>query len=249
MSNPVLQFKRGNLASLPGLRAGEPGFTVDKYDLYVGIDSTTTNNQLVGSSRYWTKETTTTGSGVNLVEGTNNGTNKLTFKAPATIASDQTYTFPAAAVNTGYLKSDGSGGLSFGTVVSTLSLAADTGSNDSLSTGETITFTGGEGIDTTVSDNEITIAGEDANWGRIIMAIGKSYEKINQNLIKIKFGDIIVCSNGHVQKKINYKKLNNYMKKKIIEIQVDLGLGPYSKTVLGNDLTYKYIKINAEYRS
>ena len=93
------------------------------------------------------------------------------------------------------------------------------------------------------------IAGEDANWGRIIMAIGKSYEKINQNLIKIKFGDIIVCSNGHVQKKINYKKLNNYMKKKIIEIQVDLGLGPYSKTVIGNDLTYKYIKINAEYRS
>ena len=93
------------------------------------------------------------------------------------------------------------------------------------------------------------IAGEDANWGRIIMAIGKTYEKINQDLIKIKFGDIIVCSNGHIRKKINYRKLNRYMKKKIIKIQVDLGLGSFSKTVLGNDLTYKYIKINAEYRS
>ena len=115
MSNPVLQFKRGNLASLPGLRAGEPGFTNDKYDLYVGIDSTTTNNQFIGSSRFWTKETTTTGSGVNLVEGTNNGVHKLTLKAPATIGSDQEYTFPAAAVNTGYLKSDGSGGLTWDT--------------------------------------------------------------------------------------------------------------------------------------
>ena len=110
MSNPVLQFKRGNLASLPGLRAGEPGFTIDKYDLYVGIDSTTTNNQIIGSSRYWTQETTTTGSGVNLVEGTNNGTNTLTLKAPATLASDQVYTFPGSATKNGYLKSDGSGG-------------------------------------------------------------------------------------------------------------------------------------------
>ena len=55
-----------------------------------------------------------------------------------------------------FLKTDGSGNLSFGTVVSTLSLAADTGSNDSVSTGETITFTGGTGIDTVVSDNTIT---------------------------------------------------------------------------------------------
>ena len=115
MSNPVLQFKRGNLASLPGLRAGEPGFTIDKYDLYVGIDSTTNNNQIIGSSRYWTQETTTTGSGVNLVEGTNNGTNTLTLKAPATLASDQVYTFPGSATNNGYLKSDGSGGLTWDT--------------------------------------------------------------------------------------------------------------------------------------
>ena len=67
MGSPVIQFKRGNLADLPGLRAGEPGFTTDKYDLYVGIDSTTSNNQFVGSGRYWQVNTATVGSGVKLV--------------------------------------------------------------------------------------------------------------------------------------------------------------------------------------
>ena len=62
-----------------------------------------------------------------------------------------------------FLKTDGSGNLTFATVISTLSIAADTGSNDTVNTGETITYTGGEGIDTTVSDNVITIAGEDAS--------------------------------------------------------------------------------------
>ena len=68
MAAPIIQFKRGLLANLPGLRAGEPGFTTDSYDLYVGIDSTTNNNQFVGSSRFWQVNTTTVGSGVKLVE-------------------------------------------------------------------------------------------------------------------------------------------------------------------------------------
>ena len=93
------------------------------------------------------------------------------------------------------------------------------------------------------------IAGEDANWGRIIMAIGKSYEKINQNKIKVSFGKNTVCKNGQIFKKINTKQLNRYMKQKVININVDLGLGKFSKTVFGNDLTYEYIQINADYRN
>ncbi len=93
------------------------------------------------------------------------------------------------------------------------------------------------------------IAGSDANWGRIIMAIGKSYEKINQNKIKVSFGNNIVCKNGKIYKNINYNKLNNYMKKNVIVINVNLNLGNFSKTVFGNDLTYEYLRINADYRS
>ena len=165
MAAPVIQFKRGLLANLPGLRAGEPGFTTDAYDLYVGIDSTTSNNQFVGSGRYWSVNTNSVGSGVKLVEGTDNGTNAVTLKCPNSLASSYTLTMPADDGNNGdVLISDGSGNLSFSApAASTFTLAADSGSNDTFSTGETLTFTGGEAIDTTVSDNTITIAAEDAS--------------------------------------------------------------------------------------
>ena len=105
----------------------------------------------------------TAGGGIKFNEATNNGAHSVLLKSPAALVGDVVLTLPAAAGTNGqFLKTDGSGNLSFGTVVSTLSLAADTGSNDSVSTGETITFTGGEGISTTVSDNDITIAAEDA---------------------------------------------------------------------------------------
>jgi len=165
MAAPVLQFKRGVLANLPALRAGEPGFTTDKYDLYVGIDSTTANNQFVGSGRYWTVNSATTGSGVNLVEGTDNGTSYITLKSPNSLAGIVTYTMPGTDGSSGdVLKTDGSGNLSFSAPASSsFTLSADSGSDDTFNTGETLTFTGGEGIDTTVSDNTITIAGEDAS--------------------------------------------------------------------------------------
>src|SRR5210317_688384 len=93
-----------------------------------------------------------------LNEGTNNGTNFIGIKAPNAVTATTTFTLPDGDGSAGqFLKTDGSGNLSFYTITQSLSIAADTGSNDSVSTGETITFTGGTGIDTTVSDNEITI--------------------------------------------------------------------------------------------
>ena len=115
MPAPILKFKRGNLVDLPALQAGEPGFTVDKYDLFVGVNSTSNGNKIVGSARYWTRETTTAGSGVNLVEGTNNGSNAITIKAPASLAGDQTYIFPGSPTSGGFLRSDGSGNLTWDT--------------------------------------------------------------------------------------------------------------------------------------
>ena len=115
MPAPILKFKRGNLVDLPALQAGEPGFTVDKYDLFVGVNSSTNGNKIVGSARYWTRETTTAGSGVNLVEGTNNGSNAITIKAPASLAGDQTYIFPGSPTSGGFLRSDGSGNLTWDT--------------------------------------------------------------------------------------------------------------------------------------
>ena len=105
-----------------------------------------------------------TGGSLQLFEDTDNGTNFVALKAPNAVTSDTTFTLPDGDGSSGqFIRTNGSGQLEFATVVSSLSLAADSGSNDSFSTGETLTFTGGEGIDTTVSDNTITIAGEDAS--------------------------------------------------------------------------------------
>ena len=158
MGSPVIQFKRGNLADLPGLRAGEPGFTTDKYDLYVGIDSTTGNNQFVGSGRYWQVNTTSVGSGVKLVEGSDNGTSAVILKAPNSLAADVTYTLPGAAVNNGILVSDGSGNLSYTTTV--------TGSGSGLSAGSvpltSLDIDGGTDIGAAITDADLFIVDDGA---------------------------------------------------------------------------------------
>jgi len=93
------------------------------------------------------------------------------------------------------------------------------------------------------------IAGEDPNWGRIVMAIGKSGENIQQSKIQIKFGNYLVTDNGAVAKEYNEKDLKEYMKWDSINIEVNLNIGNGEFTVYTCDFTHEYIDINADYRS
>ena len=92
MASPVIQFKRGAYINLPGLRVGEPGFTTDKYDLFVGLSSEVSTNQFFGSGRYWGREDGTTSLNFKLVD--KDGTNSINLKAPNTLSGITTYTFP-----------------------------------------------------------------------------------------------------------------------------------------------------------
>ena len=93
------------------------------------------------------------------------------------------------------------------------------------------------------------IAGEDANWGRIIMAIGKSGVEINQKKISIKLGDLNVVNKGKISIHYNEKELTSYMKNSNIDIDIDILSGNKKFTVYTMDLTKRYIEINADYRS
>ena len=102
---------------------------------------------------------TTVGGSIEFQEGTNNGANSISLKSPNSVASDLVLTLPGADGSAGQpLITDGSGVLSFGTISTALNIAADSGSTDPVSTEETITFAGGTGIDTTVSNNQISTA-------------------------------------------------------------------------------------------
>ncbi|SFL06137.1 bifunctional glutamate N-acetyltransferase/amino-acid acetyltransferase ArgJ [Shimia haliotis] len=93
------------------------------------------------------------------------------------------------------------------------------------------------------------IAGEDPNWGRIVMAIGKSGAAADRDLLTIRFGDILVAEAGWVSPDYTEDAGAAYMQNASIQITVDLGLGESSSTVWTCDLTHGYITINADYRS
>ena len=81
------------------------------------------------------------------------------------------------------------------------------------------------------------------------MAIGKADRNVDQNKIKLKFGNNLLATKGEVYKGMKIQKLDSYMKNKMIKINVDLGLGNFKRTIYSSDLTHEYIRINGDYRS
>jgi len=93
------------------------------------------------------------------------------------------------------------------------------------------------------------IAGEDPNWGRIIMAIGKAGPNINLKKLSIKFGDYVIIQNGKLSENYNESEIANYMKNENLDIFIDIFTGSKDFTVYTMDLTSEYIRINSDYRS
>ena len=181
----TLQIKRSTGSTAPGTLAdGELAYTHGNDKLFIGDGSTVkvlggksfndkidhTDGTLTASSAVLVDSNkaidellvgnnATTGGTLKINEGTNNGTHFIGLKAANSLSSSTTFTLPAADGSAGqFLKTNGSGTLEFDTISSSFTLAADSGSNDTFNTSETLTFTGGTGIDTTVSNNEITYA-------------------------------------------------------------------------------------------
>ena len=93
------------------------------------------------------------------------------------------------------------------------------------------------------------MAGEDPNWGRIIMAIGKSGENISPNKIQIKIGDYLIVEQSKAVQDYNERDIKEYMKWDSINIEVNLNIGSTPYTVYTCDFTHDYIDINADYRN
>lgn len=93
------------------------------------------------------------------------------------------------------------------------------------------------------------IAGEDANWGRVVAAVGKSGAKADRDRLRISFGKMVLAENGWRVPDYSEEAASAYMKGQELVIGIDLGLGRARKSVFTCDLTHRYIDINADYRS
>ena len=93
------------------------------------------------------------------------------------------------------------------------------------------------------------IAGEDANWGRIVMAAGRADEPMNRERLAIRFGDLVAAQDGMAAASYDEAKMSAYMKQAELEIAVDVGVGRASAVMWTCDLTKRYVEINGDYRS
>jgi glutamate N-acetyltransferase/amino-acid N-acetyltransferase len=93
------------------------------------------------------------------------------------------------------------------------------------------------------------IAGEDANWGRVVMAVGKAGEPADRDRLAIWFGDVRVAVDGERDPGYSEAEASEVMKRDEIRIRVELGIGSGSARVFTCDLTKAYVEINGDYRS
>ena len=230
----TLQIKRSTGSTAPSsLADGELAYTHGNEQFYIGDGSTVkliggkkfndlidhTAGTLTASSALITDSNSaiddliignnaTTGGSLQLKEGTNNGAHHVQLKSPNALSANVAFTLPSADGSSNqFLKTNGSGQLSFGTVTQTLSLAADSGSNDTFNTGGTLTFSGGSGITTTVSDDEISIAGDDATTSaKGVASFASADFAVSSGAVSIKTGGV---SNGQLAGSIANAKLAN----------------------------------------
>ncbi|CAN7238292.1 bifunctional glutamate N-acetyltransferase/amino-acid acetyltransferase ArgJ [Phenylobacterium sp. LjRoot164] len=92
-------------------------------------------------------------------------------------------------------------------------------------------------------------AGEDANWGRIVMAVGRADEPIDRDRVKVQFGPLVAAQDGLISPTYDEAKMSAYMKNQELEVSVDVGVGRASATMWTCDLTKQYVAINGDYRS
>jgi glutamate N-acetyltransferase/amino-acid N-acetyltransferase len=121
-----------------------------------------------------------------------------------------------------------------------------------------ITVTGAESaasarkIARTVAESPLVktaFAGEDANWGRIVMAVGRADEPVDRDSMSVKFGDLWAAHDGLVSPNYSEARMSAYMKNKELEVTVDVGMGRGAATIWTCDLTKRYVEINGDYRS
>ena len=213
----TIQIKRSANSTPPsGLANGELAYTHGDDKLYIGDGS---GSEVIGGKSFIEKinhtagtltassaiivdankaiddlivgNNATTGGSLQIKEGTNNGTHHVQLKAPNSLSGNVAFTLPSVDGNANeFLKTNGSGTLSFAALSSTIELSADSGSNDSYTTGNVLTFEGGSGITTTVSDDKITIAGDDASTS------AKGVAQFSSSDFSVSSGAVSIKANG-----------------------------------------------------
>ena len=121
-----------------------------------------------------------------------------------------------------------------------------------------VTVTGAEShasarkIARTISESPLVktaFAGEDANWGRIVMAVGRADEPVDRDSISVRFGPLVAAQDGLVSPTYDEAAMSAYMKNQELEVSVDVGMGRGVAAIWTCDLTKRYVEINGDYRS